>query len=203
MGDEDGNEGLLAPQNPVSADQKLSTLAKLRHREHNPVRPNFQKAIKKKEDNSRSAKRAVDDSIGEERKNSSTSFLANKFELVEVHPHYAKDRFACDRSTTKDNQYRMRLVTQVKTQGNNYQISLKDSDNKDISFNFNHAIFASNVYILDASSVTSLNRDLLSLNDTKFSKILITQLVSCDPKEAGDPPRFGAICRSKGEFLIQ
>ena len=95
----------------------------------------------------------------------------------------------------------MRIVTQVKNQGKNYQITLKETDNKDISFNFNNALFTSNVYILDTSKVSSVqNKDLLllsSLNDTKLNQILVTQLVSCDPKEAGDPPRFGAICRSK------
>jgi uncharacterized protein YukJ len=58
-------------------------------------------------------------------------------------------------------------------QGTNYQISLKggDSDNKDISFNFNNALFASNVYTLDSSNVSSpLSKELLSFGDTKTGK---------------------------------
>jgi hypothetical protein len=32
--------------------------------------------------------------------------------------------------------------------------------------------------------------------------VLITQLISCDPKEAGNPPSFAVICRHLTDLIV-
>ena len=71
------------------------------------------------------------------------------------------------------------------------------------TFNFNNALFTSKVFSVDASKLFTFNhKDLLGLTHFNGSKVLITQLISCDPKEAGNPPSFAVICRHKTDLLV-
>ena len=99
----------------------------------------------------------------------------------------------------------MSPVHSITLKKDTYHVALSDPSTS--PFNFNLAYFASKIFSVTANKLLTPSslRDLLGLTeggDIDTAKVLLTQLISCDPKEAGDPPFFGVLCRHKTEVLV-
>jgi len=82
-----------------------------------------------------------------------------------------------------------------------YQVALNNPSLS--SFNFNNALFTSKLFSVNTSKLAPFtHKDLLGLAHLIDSKVLITQIISCDPKEAGNPPSFAVVCRHMTDLLV-